>query len=482
MSNPWVDDPSIATQQRKLVDQQLQEIPPPQHFAAFASAIRDTKCPGELLEVGCGVGHGREILDRAGIGYNVYRGVDISTVAIALAKARYPESLWLVGDTCADLPLSKSDIVVDAACLMHIDDWKAHLATLCRASSRHVILHRVPIAETTEHLKLEGYGHELPAWRFAVKDIVDEMALHGFVPQLVYETGTVHCHTFSFAKARHYVSYCDSAYLSRLKALHASMVRHCSPFVLHVLAWDYGVAEWCIENKIDYTHVEDFTAAHTELWRDKLPGPPRTNVEYMWTVGPSFLAATVEKYGEPATYVDSDILFHSSPEPVFAEIGDWLAAVVPHGFADAGKGLPGPTDQTHWVFGKYNCGFVYVADSRIAKRWADRCVQWCFDKVDVDAGLYADQRYLEEWVHSGMANVIKNPAACPGPWGVHAHSLDVRNGVIHFGNRPLVAWHYSSYKELPHGMEQITRPEYALTDRQASILYTPYRAALKEAK
>ena len=99
--------------------------------------------------------------------------------------------------------------------------------------------------------------------------------------------------------------------------------------------------------------------------------------------------------------------------------------------------------------------------------------------------LYGDQKYLDRWPQQepySRAHVIQHPGACAGPWGVHAKPLEVRDGVIYFGGRPLVAWHYSGYRELPDGHTVLTRPEYMLTDEQAEILYVPYIRALEAAR
>lgn len=77
-------------------------------------------------------------------------------------------------------------------------------------------------------------------------------------------------------------------------------------------------------------------------------------------------------------------------------------------------------------------------------------------------------------------HVVQHPGAELGPWAIHTHALDVRNGVVHFGNRPLVAFHYSGYRELPEGHTVMTRPEYQLTERQAQIIYVPYIQELEK--
>ena len=51
--------------------------------------------------------------------------------------------------------------------------------------------------------------------------------------------------------------------------------------------------------------------------------------------------------------------------------------------------------------------------------------------------------------------------------------------MVHFGNRPLIAYHYSSFK-LTDGGYVASRPEYNITPRQEQIIYAPYAKALRE--
>lgn len=505
MSNPWLSQ-EVAIAQRSLVDRQLQSDPWPQHFRALADAVLATGCPGVITEIGCGSGYGREVLDRAGVPYRSYSGVDINPTAIDLAKERYPESEWWLDGSPEDgrgWPL-KADVLIDGSCVLHVEKWREHLAALCRASRRWVILHRIPLATGMQHgtgawkKPTHGYGREFDAWEFGSNDLQAEMQEHGFELQAA-PLRADNSWTFTFVRPRHWVTYCDKAYLPRLRALHASMKRHCGPFVLHVLAYDAEVAFWAESVGCEVRLINDFIAEHRELEPSALPGPPRSRVEHMWTCGPEFLVECMERTGEPVTYVDADVMFFSSPEPVFAEIGGAPAAVVPHGFASASAGLPGPTAKSHEIFGRFNVGIVHVRDVEFAKRWSEQCREWCFERLEahwdsnvddaimapdgsiVNVVRFGDQAFLNDWGKRG-AHVIQHPGACLGPWAVHTRALDVRDGVIHFGNRPLVAYHFSALKLLPHGYDVLTRPEYQLTERQADILYRPYLAALQESK
>jgi SAM-dependent methyltransferase len=182
--NPWLDT-EIARQQRNLADRQLAQSPWPPHFTALVSAVRGTGNDGDVLLIGSGPGHEREVLDRAGVEYRRLAGIDISPEAIRLARERYPESNWIVeaegnGSVLGSNAIARSaDIVCDTACVMHVDDWRAHLGALCRASRRWVVLHRVPISAVTERTETKGYGQTFPAWSFARRDLDDEMNRNG---------------------------------------------------------------------------------------------------------------------------------------------------------------------------------------------------------------------------------------------------------------------------------------------------------------
>lgn len=112
--------------------------------------------------------------------------------------------------------------------------------------------------------------------------------------------------------------------------------------------------------------------------------------------------------------------------------------------------------------------------------WAKWCHEWCYDRLKTVCGmlLYGDQRYLNE-----LATEYEYRAACPGPWCVHNRALDVRDGRIHWGGMPMIAYHYSGVSVSPAGDETavtLARPEYGITERVANIVYAPYLRELAE--
>ncbi len=180
--NPWLD-PEVTLQQAKLVAHQLAEKPVPVHFTTFVDALRALDF-GTVLEVGCGVGHGSALAEIAGIRSGSYSGIDISERAIAIARELYPDCMWYCVDAKTLPTFDKRDIVIDGSCVLHIEDWRSHLAALCGVSKDAVILHRLPIhvdgQPTTTATTTQGYGQTFPAWRFAGGEVADEMRKHGF--------------------------------------------------------------------------------------------------------------------------------------------------------------------------------------------------------------------------------------------------------------------------------------------------------------
>jgi hypothetical protein len=273
---------------------------------------------------------------------------------------------------------------------------------------------------------------------------------------------------------RHYSTTCHAAMLPQLRVLVASMRRHCRPFRLHVLAEGEEVAQWCRDqDDIGMCRTETLLTLRPSLRAENLPGYPRTAAMLAWTRRWRFLVDLLETYGEPVTGLDCDLMFWSSPEPVFEEIGGAGMAVLPHGFAPASLGARGVTMESHRKYGLYNAGWVYFASASPADHFAELCRQGPLaeDRVHADGTVrWGEQGSLEYVAEVHGAHVIQHPGAAPGPWSVHAHELEVVEGERIFGGRPLVAYHYHS---LEPG-KRLAFPEYEVGPRQAALLYRKY--------
>ena len=190
---------------------------------------------------------------------------------------------------------------------------------------------------------------------------------------------------------RVYCTYFDHNYLPRGLALYHSLQRHAPGAELWVLC----LSEACyrallaldLPNLVP-VRLADFEAANPDVAATR---PSRSLIEYYFTCSPAWILFVLESNpdAEWVTYLDSDLFFFASPDPIYDEMNDAAFGIIPHRFS---RGLE---DQRR--FGLYNVGWVSVRrrDDGIAalRWWRERCIEWCYDRVEGDR--FADQRYLD---------------------------------------------------------------------------------------
>jgi hypothetical protein len=247
---------------------------------------------------------------------------------------------------------------------------------------------------------------------------------------------------------RVYCTYFDHNYLSRGLALYHSLQQHAAGSRLWVLC----LSEACYAALVALDlpnlvprRLAEFEAADPEVAATR---PERSTIEYYFTCSPAwkFYVLKNEPDAEWVTYLDSDLFFFASPEPIYAEMKDAAFGIIPHHFT---KRL---SDMRR--FGIYNVGWVSVrnCDEGIAavRWWRERCIEWCYDRVEGDR--FADQRYLERL--PGMfpnVHVIKHLGADLAPWNFADFGIEWRDeSVLIEGRYPLLFFHF-------HGVKRVGR-------------------------
>jgi hypothetical protein len=149
-----------------------------------------------------------------------------------------------------------------------------------------------------------------------------------------------------------------------------------------------------------------------------------------------------EADAEWVTYLDSDLFFFASPDPIYAEMKDAAFGIIPHRFTER--------LASHRRFGIYNVGWVSVrqCDQGIAalRWWRERCIEWCYDRVEGDR--FADQRYLDRLpeLFAGI-HVIEHLGANLAPWNLANYHLEWRDGVVKIEKKyPLLFFHFYGVK------------------------------------
>ena len=86
----------------------------------------------DVLEIGCGSGLGAALLHRQPL--RAYLGLDVMEEQIAIARQRYPDYAFQVGDATdlSDLADASRDLVVIFGVLHHIPDWRRALDEIVR--------------------------------------------------------------------------------------------------------------------------------------------------------------------------------------------------------------------------------------------------------------------------------------------------------------------------------------------------------------
>ena len=243
---------------------------------------------------------------------------------------------------------------------------------------------------------------------------------------------------------RVYCTCFDRNYLSRGLALYRSLRRYAPGSRLWILCLDQTayrlVCDLALPDLIA-VQLSDFEAADPDVAATKAS---RSLVEYYFTLCPAWLlyVAQQEAASEWVTYLDGDLFFFGSPEPIYAELDDAAFAIIPHRYPPALERLK--------RFGIYNVGWVGVRtdlDGLAPLRWwREKCVEWCHDYVDGER--FADQGYLQELARRfPRVRPIENLGANLAPWNVANYQIDFRAPQILInGVQPLIFFHFQGVK------------------------------------
>jgi len=185
--------------------------------------------------------------------------------------------------------------------------------------------------------------------------------------------------------------------------------------------------------------------------------PQRSRVEYYYTCGPSFLIYVLQQNPEIdlVTYLDADLRFFSNPEPIFSELADSSVGIISHRFPIGKESLN--------RFGTFNVGWVsFRADGEgleCLRWWADRCIEWCYDRVETDR--FADQKYLDQFAQRFQGvRVIQHPGANLAPWNLARHAVTDCENKIQVDGQPLIFFHFHGFKMLKPWLFDTNMGEY----------------------
>lgn len=275
---------------------------------------------------------------------------------------------------------------------------------------------------------------------------------------------------------RHYCTLLDGRYALRARALLRSLRRHARPFRMTALCLDRE-AERALAGEED---LEVVPLAALEVRQPGLRAAreDRSWLEYCYTCTPALIAdrLAADDDSERITYLDADLYFYSSPEPLHAAVPAGGIGIVGHRFPERLRHLE--------AYGRFNVGWVSFGRGPVAaeclERWREQCLAWCFDRLE--PGRYGDQKYLDEWPerYPGVV-VLEHPGAGLAPWNAERHALAAdESGEVTVDRAPLVFHHFHGLHREP-GRARTGLRAYGARISPAlwRLVYRPYLRELR---
>lgn len=243
----------------------------------------------------------------------------------------------------------------------------------------------------------------------------------------------------------YFCTYFDRRYLSRALALYRSLSAHCEDFHLFALCMDeesHQALETLSLPGFTIVRLRELEQSNADLLRTKAE---RSKVEYYYTCGPSFVLYLMQRRPELdlITYLDADLFFFSSLQPIFDEMEGHSVGIVEHRFTKRQSELK--------RFGNYNVGWISFRRDECGleclRWWAQRCIEWCYDRVEENR--FADQKYLDEFpARFKSVRVIEHKGANVGPWNVANYPITQHRAEIRVDGQPLIFFHFHGFKAL----------------------------------
>lgn len=263
----------------------------------------------------------------------------------------------------------------------------------------------------------------------------------------------------------------DSNYISKGIALYLSIAKHTDDFTMYVMAMDRKCEKMLIALNFPNVVVECLDDNMTpELLEAR---GNRSRAEFCWTCGSYITHTFLTKYKLPdITYLDSDLMFFTSPKIIFEELEKKHASV----------GLS-PHFIPYNATGKYCVQYCYFKNDKegldALTWWKDECLKWCYSQIE--DGKYGDQLYLDQ-MPKLFNNVvdIANRGAGLAYWNSFAYTYTTE-GVEYKGQiYPFVFFHYSGFNISWEEKKVIVKECYTITEAMRNIMIQPYVALLSE--
>lgn len=275
---------------------------------------------------------------------------------------------------------------------------------------------------------------------------------------------------------RYYCTLFDSGYLIKGLAMIRSLQQWSPGAEIFVLCMDEKTLTILERLAIDGVHCIALADIETpELLEAK---KDRGVAEYCWTLSPCLPSYVFEHHAHVdfLTYLDSDLLFYSSVEPLFDEICDSSVAIIEHRFP--------PELMDRLVNGRFCVEWVsFRRDEEgmaCLERWKSQCIEWCYYRLEEDR--MGDQKYLDEWPDRyPNCHILLHHGAGIAPWNYWRYDFDARGPVITVDGSPLVFYHFHQFQLLDNGKFDRLSTFYTSVKKEPDEVYSRYEVELTRA-
>lgn len=279
-----------------------------------------------------------------------------------------------------------------------------------------------------------------------------------------------------FMDKKYFCTLFDSNYLYKGVAMLRSLKAHCPQAHVHVLCMDERARS--ILASLALPDVSLLSLAEIED-EDLLKAKADRGVaEYCWTLSPClpWYVMQLDPQIDFITYLDADLLFYSSVQPLFDEIGNASVAIIEHRFT--------PRLQDRIVNGRFCVEWVsFRRDEQgmaCLKRWRDQCIEWCYYRVE--EGRMGDQKYLDEWPERyPQCHILMHPGAGIAPWNYAQYTFGRRqDGLLTVEGSPLIFYHFHQFQLLDNGRFDRLSHFYTSECREPDALYQFYEQQIQD--
>ena len=273
---------------------------------------------------------------------------------------------------------------------------------------------------------------------------------------------------------RHYCTLFDKNYLFKGVAMLRSIAHHSPGARIHVLCMDDTAAQML--RLLDIPGVMTLPLADVESDEVLAAKKTRSIAEYCWTLSSALLWHVMQKHAdiELLTYLDADLMFFSSVEPIFDEMGGASILAIEHRYTPRlVKLLPYGRFNVQWV------SFRRDADGLAClSTWRAQCLEWCFALIE--EGRHGDQKYLDAWPgRYASFHSLRHVGAGLAPWNYPNYRIEADSDGFRVDGLPLIFYHFHQFQIMSSGGFQHFSTEYAQDMAPPQALYARYWAAIE---